>query len=669
MRVIPEHLAFIRDHITKLSLCASFAFGVIAITPAEANRAAQLGTSFDCARDTSPSAILVCNTDQARRADLDQLQKYYTLRHVAPAAQSRFRDQIVNSIIALREECNRQAPEKVSMCVTGHLTTLRQNWIGAIIASGNQEAIEESQLPVDQLLRAQLSLQQAGYLPANARIDGLFGGGTRGAVSRFQSDRGIQPSGFVSVATQRALQSVPTNSGTRVVEPSAAAPSGTSPGQTGGTPTSNAPPSLWGQNERQAGATNVPDTRQSSELAQPPARTLPQERSQSILSSLERLQQQQGPPQTIQPSAVAPSATTRAQQNPPIVPAQISRAPSSSSEIYAIIDRQLSEGFARCWRMDRGLVDSNVELRVVLDAQGRVRDVRPGSQGVPRDPAVRTLYEQARRAMLSPECGPILSPAPPTTLEFFMYYNRHGLIRIENFVERMTDSDRVEYGRRLARTEELRREEREQQERRREAQDQRREAQEREAAHERAAQRAQAEQLQIQAAQLERSRREAVERSRANIREANDLVRNYQSRPKTLLEQVMNYTSFGQQDGSSIGETTRFWVSGHNGTHRCVLTRMTAVNEQRASGSGANPFTALAFALATEIEIGSEADRLVDIREFSDQGFRINSERGRVSHVGDERRRIAASPEAVIDRLQNAWSLAFRECPGRRSAF
>jgi hypothetical protein len=48
-----------------------------------------------------------------------------------------------------------------------------------------------------------------------------------------------------------------------------------------------------------------------------------------------------------------------------------------------------------------------------------------------------------------------------------------------------------------------------------------------------------------------------------------------------------------------------------------------------------------------------------DIRDLNQAGFRISN-----TTVGDEKfQRLSRSPQTVFERLQNAWRLAFAECP------
>ena len=111
----------------------------------------------------------------------------------------------------------------------------------------------------------------------------------------------------------------------------------------------------------------------------------------------------------------------------------------------------------------------------------------------------------------------------------------------------------------------------------------------------------------------------------------------YSRRKKTLLEEVLNYTTTALEEGNE-GD---FWVSGVNGQHKCVLSRV--------------GFSAVAD--------------VVDIRQLNPQGFRIsNIDQYNSLTVGDERTKIRASfllfgVKPVMERLQNAWGLAFEECP------
>jgi hypothetical protein len=136
------------------------------------------------------------------------------------------------------------------------------------------------------------------------------------------------------------------------------------------------------------------------------------------------------------------------------------------------------------------------------------------------------------------------------------------------------------------------------------------------------------------------------------------LAREYQRREKTVLEQVLNYTETSREEGYFIEENQRilgnFWVSGYGGDHRCILTQFN-------------------WFLSRFIPSLQSDPRKIDIRNFNQAGFLIRgpfNNNGVVMYeVGDERTKINASKDIVMERLRNAWGVAFRECPGRRSAF
>jgi hypothetical protein len=127
----------------------------------------------------------------------------------------------------------------------------------------------------------------------------------------------------------------------------------------------------------------------------------------------------------------------------------------------------------------------------------------------------------------------------------------------------------------------------------------------------------------------------------------------YRAREKTVLEQIFNYSTTGDTNGTQ----EKFWISGHNGTHKCVLTPF---------GSDRNS------------TVNSSA---IDIRSFNQTAFNIRREfilggmfgliagDGQIEIVGGfiEGPGFPAAPS--LDRLERGWRFAFQECPGRRSAF
>ncbi|MBY0334708.1 MAG: hypothetical protein K2X49_28990, partial [Acetobacteraceae bacterium] len=148
----------------------------------------------------------------------------------------------------------------------------------------------------------------------------------------------------------------------------------------------------------------------------------PQERSPSVLNTLERLRQQQ---QERPPTARANPA--------PGAPRQGGGTPAGAATLTAGEIRGLADQISECWSVDRGMLGLEqivVELRVQLDGQGVVRNVVPAT-GVPADPRARAVYESARRALMSPQCNPLKVPAAKmqTIIASTFRFNPRGLVR------------------------------------------------------------------------------------------------------------------------------------------------------------------------------------------------------------------------------------------------
>ena len=108
----------------------------------------------------------------------------------------------------------------------------------------------------------------------------------------------------------------------------------------------------------------------------------------------------------------------------------------------------------------------------------------------------------------------------------------------------------------------------------------------------------------------------------------------YSQRPKTTLEQVLNYTSTADVNGAP---DWLHWISAANGQNKCVLERT--------------------------VKVFGTTKQQIDIRRLSGVGFRISKD-----WVGDEHIRITRADAAVLERLQKAWGLAFAECPSVEKA-
>lgn len=128
----------------------------------------------------------------------------------------------------------------------------------------------------------------------------------------------------------------------------------------------------------------------------------PQERSSSVLNTLDRLR-------TTQQQTEAP----RARPNPQAAPATGGGAPRGTSTLTAGEIRNIAEQISECWSVDAGMVGLNtivVELRVQVDGQGVIRNAMAASGGPPADPRARAVFEQARRALTDSRCAALRIP-------------------------------------------------------------------------------------------------------------------------------------------------------------------------------------------------------------------------------------------------------------------
>ncbi len=164
-----------------------------------------------------------------------------------------------------------------------------------------------------------------------------------------------------------------------------------------------------------------PEPSREAGTGQTPPVQRPQERSTSVLNTLERLRQTQAQdrPPTSRPSAGAPQ--------------QGGGTPTGTAALTAGEIRGLADQISECWSVDAGAPNISqivVELRVQLDGQGNVRNVVPAS-GIPSDPRARAVYESARRALLAPQCNPLKIPANKldTLMASTFRFNPRGLVR------------------------------------------------------------------------------------------------------------------------------------------------------------------------------------------------------------------------------------------------
>jgi hypothetical protein len=157
-----------------------------------------------------------------------------------------------------------------------------------------------------------------------------------------------------------------------------------------------------------------------------------------------------------------------------------------------------------------------------------------------------------------------------------------------------------------------------------------------------------------QRAERERQRQQTANAQQARLIELQNINadwQTYSSRTRSLLEQILNFTTTGREEGVA----SMYWISGIRGESKCILRSITA---DRISD---------AFDLT---QINSSAFRIQFLPE-RELGF---GAAGITVIAGDERRNVRKFylPNSLpnSERLHRAWALALRECPSQtRTAF
>ena len=165
---------------------------------------------YSCSGSLDPAAELVCSDDELSRASSELSQVYYAVRgSVDQSLWQGYKQKAVEFLKAALRRCEIPAKAKVSndrlsatkVCLLDDIRQQRAYWLAELRSLNKPEALEEATRSTDQNIRLQQALRDQGWLPADAEIDGVFGEGTRQAVRRMQTSRGMSATGLLSDAT------------------------------------------------------------------------------------------------------------------------------------------------------------------------------------------------------------------------------------------------------------------------------------------------------------------------------------------------------------------------------------------------------------------------------------------------------------------------------------
>ena len=149
-----------------------------------------IGPSFDCAKAEAPAARLICSDPNLARVDLELAQTYYALRQeVGPQGWASLKREDLNFQYNATQECSIPREGNLPPDARRNVTCLeyadreqRTIWMSRLAGAAAEEA---KRLP-QQNLKIQRELQSLTLLPADSKIDGVFGAETRSAMVVWQ---------------------------------------------------------------------------------------------------------------------------------------------------------------------------------------------------------------------------------------------------------------------------------------------------------------------------------------------------------------------------------------------------------------------------------------------------------------------------------------------------
>jgi uncharacterized protein len=168
-----------------------------------------IGPSYDCAKAETQLPKFICSDAELSRVDVEMAQPYYVLRHLVGKdgwkallyEAKDFQDQTAY-------DCNIDSagvlPENLTMlkaCLILAYKNQRGVWLNKLQGAGREEASR----PIEQHIALQAKLETLGYLPASAKIDGVYGTTTRDAIIAWQTRSQRPATGLLGASDAIAL--------------------------------------------------------------------------------------------------------------------------------------------------------------------------------------------------------------------------------------------------------------------------------------------------------------------------------------------------------------------------------------------------------------------------------------------------------------------------------
>lgn len=205
--------------------------------PPPAVQAERVGPSFDCSMpsvSTQPLAQMICADTGLSWLDLKYVNTYQAVRATLDQPGQRLLGNEASDFVRLTTEAcglpvsgaiNRLPTLEEAQCIKGRY---EQQTI-ALARRLPPDGREEFRLSPEQAISLQKGLQQKGFLPTDATVDGVIGPATRSAIADWQRQSRYAPTGFASASMIQAITAGPSAMANPTAPPAQSQPNSPQP--------------------------------------------------------------------------------------------------------------------------------------------------------------------------------------------------------------------------------------------------------------------------------------------------------------------------------------------------------------------------------------------------------------------------------------------------------
>jgi peptidoglycan hydrolase-like protein with peptidoglycan-binding domain len=180
-----------------------------AILTREADEVGRFGASFNCANTSETFRHLICKNPllslfQHRFVEIQEA----FVQQLGDAGAKLARTAVDNFYTDIKSDCQIDPnydpptiPDAQLICLIKDFKAERAAWMVKL----GPAATEEAARPIEESAGLQKALQTLGFLDSTAKIDGVYGPNTRGAIVRWQLDQHLPVTGLLDNATAATL--------------------------------------------------------------------------------------------------------------------------------------------------------------------------------------------------------------------------------------------------------------------------------------------------------------------------------------------------------------------------------------------------------------------------------------------------------------------------------